>query len=188
MEEWDEIAFSDKEYSEFFTNGRWPVLGNQSGLRDLHERFSHATVAIGNVETRLSLLEELALYGFKIPIIRHPASVVAADVVLGEGSVILAGAIINTGTCIGRGCIINTGASVDHDCMLGDGVHVCPGARLAGEITVGSFSWIGIGAVVIQQRKIGERVTVGANAAVIHDVPDNVTVVGVPANALSKSE
>lgn len=184
---WDDIAFVDGKYPGMRANGRWPVVGNQDGLQGLCGHFSHATVAIGDATLRLRLLDELVSYGFKVPVIRHPSSVIATDVALGEGSVVLAGAIINTGTRIGRGCIVNTGASIDHDCVLGDGVHVCPGARLAGEVAVGTCSWIGIGAVVIQQRKIGDRVTVGAAAAVIRDLPDNVTAVGVPAKVLSDS-
>ena len=65
------------------------------------------------------------------------------------------------------------------------GVHICPGARLAGEVTVGSRSWIGIGASVIQKIIIGSDATVGAGAAVVQDVPNCVTVVGVPARVVS---
>jgi len=66
-------------------------------------------------------------------------------------------------------------------------VHICPGARLAGEVQVGARSWIGIGASVIQQVRIGSDVTVGAGAAVLRDLPDGITAVGVPARILSSS-
>jgi serine acetyltransferase len=87
---------------------------------------------------------------------------------------------------IGVGAILNTGCSVDHDAQLADGVHICPGARLAGEVQVGSRSWIGIGASVIQQVRIGSDVTVGAGAAVVRNLPDGVTAVGVPARVLPR--
>lgn len=187
MRTWDEVVFIDRKYPSLVKNGRWPVIGGQDGLRELREHFSHAFVAIGNAETRLMLLDELESWGFEVPIIRHPSSIVAEDVLLGKGSVVLAGAIINTGSRVERGCIVNTGACIDHDCILGKGVHVCPGVSLAGEVTVGEFGWIGIGATVIQQKKIGKCATVGAGAVVILDVPDNVTVVGVPAKVLNES-
>ena len=41
--------------------------------------------------------------------------------------------------------------------------------------------YIGIGACVIQHVCIGSDVTVGAGAAVVRDLPDGVTAVGVPA-------
>lgn len=187
MELWRKIVFIDKKYPGLSENGQWPVIGGQDDLREYRQEFSSVAVAVGNARTRLILLDELKLHGFELPVIRHPSSVVAADVVLGEGSVVLAGVIINSGVKIGRGCIVNTGAIVDHDCILSSGVHVCPGVSMAGEVVVGALSWIGIGAVVMQQRKIGEQTTVGAGAVVIRDVPDNVTVVGVPAKVLSKS-
>ena len=64
---------------------------------------------------------------------------------------------------------------------MAEGVHICPGAHLAGEVSVGSRTWIGIGASVIQQVSIGCDVIVGAGAAVVSDLPNNVTAVGVPA-------
>lgn len=188
MDAWDEIAFVDRKYPALSANGRWPVIADQSDLRALRTRFAQATVAVGDAATRLRLLDELRTQGFEIPVIRHPSAVVAVDAALAEGVVILAGAIVNTGARIGRGCIVNTAASIDHDCVLGEGVHVCPGARLAGEVTVGDRGWIGIGASVIQQRKIGMASTVGAGAAVIRDVADGVTVGGVPARVLKEAE
>jgi len=39
---------------------------------------------------------------------------------------------------------------------------------------------------VIQRVKIGRNVIIGAGAAVIDDLPDNVTAVGVPAKVLKQ--
>ena len=94
-------------------------------------------------------------------------------------------AVLQADSFVGMGSILNTGCSVDHDSQLADGVHICPGARLAGEVYVGARSWIGIGSSVIQQVRIGSDVIVGAGAAVVSDVPNQVTVVGVPARILS---
>jgi sugar O-acyltransferase (sialic acid O-acetyltransferase NeuD family) len=181
---WTEIAFVDQKYPALSANGRWPVIADQADLAALRKRYPQAVVAVGDAAIRLKLLDELKRHGFELPAIRHPASVVASDVTIGEGAVIMAGAVINIGARVGRGCIVNTGACIDHDCVLGEGVHVCPGVRLAGEVAVGDRAWIGIGAVVIQQRKIGRGSMVGAGAVVIRDVEDQVTVVGVPAKIL----
>jgi acetyltransferase-like isoleucine patch superfamily enzyme len=101
--------------------------------------------------------------------------------------VVFAQAAVQALASIGVGSILNTGCSVDHDAQLAGGVHICPGAHLAGEVQVGSRSWIGIGASVIQQVRIGADVTVGAGAAVVCDLPDGVTAVGVPARVLPRS-
>ena len=95
-----------------------------------------------------------------------------------------AGVVVNPGATIGDGVILNTGCSIDHDCVLDECVHVSPGARLAGTVSVGQLSWIGIGASVKQSIHIGCNVRVGAGAAVVSDIGDDTTVVGVPAKTL----
>ena len=82
--------------------------------------------------------------------------------------------------------ILNTVCSIDQDVQLDDGDHIYPGAYLAGEAQVGSRSWIGIGTSVIQQVRFGADVTVGAGAAVVRDLPDGVTAVGIPARVLPR--
>jgi len=76
---------------------------------------------------------------------------------------------------------VTTRASIDHDCRIGAFSHVCPGAALAGTVTVGGHSWIGIGSQVRQGIRIGSHVTVGAGATVVSDIADGLTVVGTPA-------
>jgi serine O-acetyltransferase len=69
---------------------------------------------------------------------------------------------------IGRNCSINQqvtiGFSNDTDCpTIGDNVIINAGAKVIGNVTV------------------GDKALVGANAVVVKDVPENCTVVGVPA-------
>jgi len=51
---------------------------------------------------------------------------------------------------------------------------------LAGNVTVGEGSHVGIGASVIQGVTIGKWATIGAGSVIIKDVPDFATVVGNP--------
>jgi sugar O-acyltransferase (sialic acid O-acetyltransferase NeuD family) len=110
----------------------------------------------------------------------HPDASISRYASIGAGTVICAQAAVIIDSRIGLATIINTGASVGHDCVLEDGVHVAPGARLAGAVSVGACSWIGIGATVKERVRIGRAVTVGAGSTIIRDVPDHVTVVGSP--------
>jgi acetyltransferase EpsM len=48
-------------------------------------------------------------------------------------------------------------------------------------VNVGEGCYIGMGANVIQGKSIGDWTVVGAGAAVVTDLPANVTAVGVPA-------
>ena len=75
----------------------------------------------------------------------HHTARIGTDLAVGEGTVIMAGAVINCGTKIGTHCIVNTGATLDHDNKISDFVHISPGVHLAGAVSVGEKSWIGVG-------------------------------------------
>ena len=46
---------------------------------------------------------------------------------------------------------------------------------------IGNNVMVGSGAKVLGPIKIGNNVKIGANSVVLKDIPDNVTVVGIPA-------
>lgn len=183
---WQEIDFFDDAWPQVASNGPWHVLGNSAMLCNRLSDYDGVVVAIGNNGVRFRKLNELEGMGAYLCRLVHPNATVSRYAKIERGSVVFAGAVLNAGAQIGLGAILNTGCSVDHDCVLGDGVHISPGARLAGGVRVGDLSWIGIGASVRQLVRIGSEVVVGAGAAVISDVADSLTVVGVPAKALSR--
>lgn len=178
---WDVIEFFEDGLPRRETNGAWPIVGNTSMLLEKLHTFDGIIVAIGNNAVRHSKLEELRQAGACLVSLIHPNASVSRHVQIGAGSVVFAGVVVNVDAKIGLGAILNTGCSIDHDCILRDYVHVSPGARLAGNVEVGCMSWIGIGACVRQSIRIGSCVIVGAGAAVVSDVANSQTVVGVPA-------
>ncbi len=142
-------------------------------------------VGIGANQARYNLAQRLTQAGVRWASAIHPRAVVAESVTLGAGGLIAAQAAINPDAQIGDHVIINTGATVDHDCSIGDFVHVAPGAHLAGGVKVGAGTLIGIGTVVTPYRTIGSGVVIGAGAVIVDDIPDNVTVVGVPGKIIN---
>lgn len=179
-----EVVFFDDAWPQLKVNGHWPVVGDTTQLLSLASEFTGVVVAIGNNRIRQDKLTLLADAGFDLPVLVHPHACVSRYAVLGFGTVVFAGAVVNADAQLGAGVILNTGCTVDHDCVLGDAVHVSPGANLAGGVQVGERSWIGIGSSVRQLVTIGADVVVGAGAAVVKDVADSVTVMGVPARRL----
>lgn len=51
--------------------------------------------------------------------------------------------------------------------------------------SIESAVYIGPGAKIIGNIKIGRNVAIGANAVVLNDVPDNAVMVGIPAKVVS---
>jgi sugar O-acyltransferase (sialic acid O-acetyltransferase NeuD family) len=181
---WDEVIFFDDAWPEVSHNGHWHVEGNSQSLVTRLDDFSGVIVAIGNNAIRAEKLHWLSEIEAPVVTLVHPSAIISQYADFGAGTVVMPGVVVNVSSKIGDGVILNTGCSIDHDCTIGDCVHISPGVRLAGGVKVGTQSWIGIGTSVKQLVQIGQRVTVGAGAAVVTDLPDGVTAVGVPARPM----
>lgn len=182
--EFASISFLDDRFPELRYVASWPVIGCFDDI----VKFTKGHVVafgVGNNNLRMELCDKLDALGIDYPVIRHPSSIVAERVTLGNGSVLMAGSIINIDTSIGKCSIINTGATIDHDCELGDGVHISPGAHIAGGVKIADRVTVGIGASIINNIKIGKECFVGAGAVVIRNVESGVTVAGCPAKPIS---
>lgn len=180
-----EILEADNQNIDAFIDDNLS-LNEYAGCEVLHSAkgIEPIIVSIGANATRKRVVERLnCRFGVAI----HPSAVVSPSAVIGEGTVVMAGVIINAGAVIGRHCIINTGASVDHECVLGDYVHIAPHATLCGQVHVGEGTLMGVGSCAIPCVKIGCWCTVGAGSAVVSDISDGVTVVGVPAKKFPPS-
>jgi sugar O-acyltransferase (sialic acid O-acetyltransferase NeuD family) len=133
-------------------------------------------IAIGSNDVRKIISTK---YDLKYYIAIHPKAIIAEEVKIEEGTVVMAGAIINSYSHIGKHVIINTGSIIEHDCIIKDYVHISPNTTLAGGVSIGNKTWIGMGSNVIQGVKIEENVIVGAGSVVLKNISANKKVVGV---------
>jgi sugar O-acyltransferase (sialic acid O-acetyltransferase NeuD family) len=180
-DDWDDIEFYDDSVPEGTRIGGWPVRGPIDKLMSESVSELSVVVAIGNCTKRVELYRKIAAIGAIVPVIVHPAASVSRSASIGAGTVILAQAVVAAEALIEAGVIVNHAATVDHDCVLHEGVHICPGANVAGNVRIGTCTWVGIGAAIREGVNIGRNVIVGAGAVVTTDVEDNVVVFGVPA-------
>lgn len=160
-----------------------PVLGVDSDIARIaaaHE-VRHAFVAIGDNADRQAAADRCASAGLRLVNAVSRFAMVSPAAQLGEGVAVLAGAVLNASASVADGAIVNTRASIDHDVRVGPFAHVAVGASLAGGVTVGPRALLGVGSCAVPNVRIGADAVVGAGAAVTRDVPDGVTVVGVPA-------
>jgi sugar O-acyltransferase (sialic acid O-acetyltransferase NeuD family) len=109
------------------------------------------------------------------------ASVTCGDCSIGLGSLLLPHALVSAAAVLGEGCILNTYSSIGHDVVVGDYCTFSSYVCLAGRVKVGNRVMFGTGAKVLPGVSIGDDAIVGAGAVVVKDVPDSVTVFGVPA-------
>lgn len=164
------------------------MLGTVEELPQLLRQFGRRrlgfVVAVGDNVSRGTLFDAFLAKGLTPINAIHPKTVIARSVELGRGVVILAGAVINPESVIGDNVIINTAASVDHDNTIERDVHLSPGVHTGGRVYVERGVHVGLGAVVLPDRRIGAYSVVGAGAVVDRDLPPRVVAVGVPARTV----
>ena len=103
----------------------------------------------------------------------------------------LTGIEIHPGAKIGKRLFIDHGMGIviGETATVGDDCTIYHNSTLGGtgkdkykrHPDIGNNVMVGSGSKVLGPIKIGNNVKIGANAVVLKDVPDNVTVVGVPA-------
>lgn len=113
----------------------------------------------------------------------HPTATVAYPNGLAGGVVVGAGTHLGPSVRADQHVHIGAGCTITR-CHIGAFTTISPGVNIAGDVTIGSDCLIGVGATVSNLITIGDRCTIGAGAVVITDVPDDTTVVGVPAKPL----
>lgn len=82
----------------------------------------------------------------------------------------------------GMGIVIARPAKIGARCKIRHQVTISDSGN--GSAVIGDDVRIGAGAKIIGGVKIGDRAVIGANAVVVHDVPDDATVVGIPARVV----
>lgn len=97
---------------------------------------------------------------------------------------------IHPGAIIGKGLFIDhgTGVVIGETAIIGNDVTIFQGVTLGGtgkekgkrHPTIGNHVFIGSGAKILGNIKIGDSVKIGANAVVLKDVKSNTTIVGIP--------
>lgn len=123
--------------------------------------------------------------GLVAPVLVHPLAVVGSHTVLGEGCLLFSHTSVTTNVRLGRHVHLNRGATVGHDSVLAHYVTLHPQAVVSGGCRIGAASMLGTSSAVIELVEVGAGCTVGAGAAVVRDVADGLTVVGVPARPLT---
>jgi serine O-acetyltransferase len=110
----------------------------------------------------------------------------------------LTGIEIHPGAKIGRRCFIDHGMGIviGETAEVGDDVLMYQGSGLIGTSTkrekrhptIGNNVEIGAGAFVMGAITVGDGARIGAGSVVIHSVPPDVTVVGVPGKIVVKQQ
>jgi sugar O-acyltransferase (sialic acid O-acetyltransferase NeuD family) len=138
-----------------------------------------AIIAIGSNRVRKLIAEKFKKMSWIT--LLHPNAYICSSTRVGEGSLVCAGVVIQPDAVIGNHVIINTGAKVDHDCNIENYCHICPGAILAGGVKIKEGTMVGTGSSIIPLKSVGSWSTIGAGSVVVKDIPAKSRAWGVPA-------
>ncbi len=118
----------------------------------------------------------------RIPVVRH--LLMAAAGLVRRPLECLTGCFISPTAEIGPGFVVHGlyGVIIGGATRIGKNCTVHSDAKIACAVrSIGDDVSIGLGAVIAENVTIGSNVNVAPNSVVITDVPDNMTVMGVPA-------
>jgi len=164
-------------------------------FQDLIEKFAnnkiYCCIAIADKKVREMLTHKCTENGIEMMSVLSMNSVVMDEVNLGAGCVLSPFVTVTSNVSIGKSFHANIYSYVGHDCVIGDFVTFAPGVKCNGNVHIESGVYVGTGAIIHPGTKdkpivIGKNSKVAAGSIVTKSVPENVTVIGNPAQILSR--
>lgn len=184
IEQLDDFAGFIDDDIEKTTFAGYPVVTGNEYFNNA-DKYGASKLIIG-VSNSYAKEKIAARYQSRVIGLSHGTAVKSSSAQLGTGVLRFMRSIVQTNTVLGDCVLLNTACSIDHDCVVGDFVHFAPHSTVCGYVKIGSYTEIGAGAVVLPGLEIGANVHVGAGAVVTKNIPDNQTVVGIPAKPLKR--
>lgn len=160
------------------------VIGNDAYLCD-YSKEMYVVIAIADAALRYRLV---TLFSgnrmLKFPNLIDPSVIMSESVSTGKGNIICAGSVLTVGIEIGNFCIINLDCTIGHGTVIEDFVTVNPSVNISGNARLARGVSMGTGSQILQGRCVGMNTVVGAGSVVIKDIPNDCTVVGIPAKII----
>lgn len=142
----------------------------------------NVVIAIGNAKVRKLIADKLQVNtNLSFPNLIDPSVIYdESETTIGKGNIICASTIMTVNIAIGNFNIINLDCTIGHDDILKDYVTIYPSVNVSGNVTVEDCVEIGTGTQIIQGLSIVNNVIIGASAAVVKNIENSGTYVGVP--------
>lgn len=161
-----------------------PLLGSWDWFDAADRADLFVICAVGAPQARKLLVERAVARGLPFTSAISPLACISPEAKLGAGVMIFPFSFISAGAFIGDHVIVNAGTTVSHQTTIASYGTLSPGVNIAGTVSIGEGCFVGIGARILQGLAIGRWSTIGAGSAVIRNVPDSVSVAGVPARII----
>ena len=142
-------------------------------------------IGIGEPAIREEKFNLLKDDGIATPSLIHPDVHVPDTVKIGEGTVIQYGCFISSDITIGDNVFVQPQCNIGHDDELADGCIISGFGNLAGNVSIGKYTYIGLSVAVKERVNIGNYSIVGMGSIVYKDIPDEMIALGNPARPIA---
>ncbi|MBY8880043.1 NeuD/PglB/VioB family sugar acetyltransferase [Streptomyces sp. PLK6-54] len=162
-----------------------PVLGGCDLVHELRD--AQVLLCVGsprNHAGRARLARRLDLPSERWATLVHPSASVSGSSVVGPGSVLLAQVVLTAAVRLGAHVAVMPHTVLTHDDEVADFATLAAGVRLAGGVRVGRGAYLGSGALVRESGTVGAWSLVGMGSVVLGDVPPGEVWAGSPARRL----
>ncbi|MEV4988861.1 acetyltransferase [Pseudarthrobacter sp. LMD1-1-1.1] len=175
----------DKEMAGVTVDGA-PVLGTI----DDAAKYTHAfvLVCIGSGRVREAVVERLTALGLteaRYAIAVDPSVQYPEGCRVGRGSILLRNVTLTAAVTLGSHVVAMPSVTFTHNDDVADFATFAAGVSLGGGVRIGRGAYLGMNASVRERTSVGAYATVGMGAAVLSNVPDGQTWVGVPAHEIN---
>lgn len=175
-------------YDDFAEKGSYknglPVLGGSEDVLQGFQAGAFDALIIGigykHLPVRRALFNRFAPH-VPFATLVHPTVICDAGATVGAGSAVYAGCTIDAGVKIGANVLLNVGCIIAHDTTIEDHCFLSPAVSLAGFITVGHSSVVGINATLIDNLTVPPGTQIGGGTVVIKNPERSGLYVGNPA-------
>ena len=137
-------------------------------------------VAVADSKDRFDIVKRLPKETQYFTFIHPSVQIMDDNIEMGEGSFIGANSILTTNIKLGKHALLNRGNHIGHDCIIGDYFSMMPNAVVGGNVTIGDNAYLGSCSNIKEKINITSNVLIGMNAAVVKDITESGTYVGVP--------
>ena len=136
-------------------------------------------VAVADSKNRFEMIQRLPKETKFFSFV-HPTALLIGDIKIGEGSFIGAYSILTTNINIGEHAILNRGNQIGHDCIIGNYFSAMPNAVVGGNVEIGDRVYLGSCSNIREKIQITSDCVIGMNGAVVNNILESGTYVGVP--------
>ncbi|MER5636120.1 acetyltransferase [Kitasatospora sp. NPDC002227] len=162
-----------------------PVLGPAELVHELpRTKVLLCTVNPRVYTSRLDLAERLGLPERRYATLVHPSASVAARAELGPGTVLLAHTAVTARASIGAHVAVMPQVVITHDVEVAELATLASGVRLGGGVRLERGCYLGAGALLREYLTVGQWSLVGMGSVVLRDVPPLEVWAGTPARYL----